>query len=336
MPSLHPVHRMATGLAVFLCAAGLYGAGTGRNSPRVSLSTAAPGFTAMWIGNRPVTAAELQLALQTLPPPQRAGFTLHPELAVQWYGRLVALSQEARREHLDRGLDLRHGSIVDHRNALVAALVQKIAHEVEPTPAQIDAYYRQHAETFMQTRARVLRVSDRTSLASHTSRTPQQAWERIQTLAQQLHHGADFAALARENSDDSATRAQGGELNYVSRHTRIPEIDRLLWTLPPGQISAPVPTRFGYELVQVEDRRPMPLAQAQPLILGQLRMQAITAQTQAIVAAARIRMNPQLATHGSLEAPRAERAPDAGNRSRDRSDQRTGVPTNFVRGAGER
>lgn len=295
MSSLYPFHRMAVGLTVLLCVAGLCGAGVGRNSPRVSLPTAPPGFAVMWVGNRPVTAAELQLALQTLPPPQRAGFTLHPELAVQWYGRLVALSREARREHLDRGLDLLHGSTVDHRNALVAALVQKMAHEVEPAPAQIHAYYRQHADMFMQARAHVLRVSDRTALASHSQRTPQQAWEKIQALAQQLRHGADFATLARENSDDPATRAQGGELNYVSRHTQIPEIDRLLWTLPPGQLSAPVPTRFGYELVQVEDRRPMPLAQAQPLILGQLRMQAISAQTQAIVTAARIRMNPQLA-----------------------------------------
>lgn len=301
MSSLHPVHKMATGLAVLLCVAGLYGAGFGRNSPRVRLSTAAPGFAVMWVGDRPVTAAELQLALQTLPPPQRAGFTQHPELAVQWYGRLVALSQEARREHLDSGLDLLHGSIVDHRNALVAALVQAIAHAVEPTPAQIRADYRQHADAFMQVRARVLRVSDRTSLASHTQRTPQQAQERIQALAQQLRRGADFATLARENSDDATTRAQGGELNYVSRHIQIPEIDRLLWTLPPGQLSAPVHTRFGYELVLVEDRRPMPLAQAQPLILGHLRMQAITSQTQAIVAAARIRMNPQLAT--STENP---------------------------------
>lgn len=300
MSSLDLKHRMLARLAMLLGVALLFAAGAMRsgasNPPFAHRSITPPESVAMWVSDRPVTTAELNLALQTLPPPQRAGFTLHPELAVQWYGRLVALSQEARREHLDRGLDLQHGSLVDHRNALAAALVQKIARDVDPTSEQIRAWYQQHADEFVQARARVLRISDRTALASRSQRTPRQAQEKIHALLQQLRHGADFATLARANSDDLSTRDRGGELKSVLPHTQVPEVDHLLWTLPLGQVSAPVHTRFGYELVQVEDRRSMPLAQAQPLIIGKLRIQAITTQTQAIVAAARIRMNPHPAT----------------------------------------
>lgn len=298
---------LAGALDVCLCTA-MYGTRptrTGADRPHsINLSTVKPNFVAMWVAGHPVMAVELNQALQTLPPPQRAGFTLHPQLAMQWYGRLVALSQEARREHLDHGLDLVHGTVVDHRNALVAVLVRRIARDAEPTPAQIRAYYQQHAGEFMQARGRLLRISDRTVLASRSQRTPQQALEKIQALARQLRGGADFAALARQNSDDPATRAQGGAFGYITRQTQIPEIDRLLWTLPPGQTSAPVRTRFGYELVCVEDRRLMPLAQAQPLIAGKLRLEAITARTRQIIAAAHIRMNPQLAAPNPSPANR--------------------------------
>ncbi len=66
--------------------------------------------------------------------------------------------------------------------------------------------------------------------------------------------GADFAALARANSDDG-TAARGGELDWVYPGDTVPEFERAYQELKVGEISQPVRTPFGYHLIQVLERR---------------------------------------------------------------------------------
>ena len=66
--------------------------------------------------------------------------------------------------------------------------------------------------------------------------------------------GADFAELARTNSDDG-TAARGGELDWVYPGDTVPEFERAFEELQLGEISQPVRTPFGYHLIQVLERR---------------------------------------------------------------------------------
>ena len=66
--------------------------------------------------------------------------------------------------------------------------------------------------------------------------------------------GADFAELARANSDDG-TAARGGELDWVYPGDTVPEFERAYEDLPVGEVSQPVRTPFGYHLIQVLERR---------------------------------------------------------------------------------
>jgi peptidyl-prolyl cis-trans isomerase SurA len=66
--------------------------------------------------------------------------------------------------------------------------------------------------------------------------------------------GADFAALARANSDDT-TAARGGDLGWLYPGDTVPEFERAFATLQPGEISPPTKTPFGYHLIQVLERR---------------------------------------------------------------------------------
>jgi peptidyl-prolyl cis-trans isomerase SurA len=66
--------------------------------------------------------------------------------------------------------------------------------------------------------------------------------------------GADFAQLARVNSADvSAT--QGGDLGWVYPGDTVPEFERAVESLKPGEVSPPVKTPFGWHLIQVLERR---------------------------------------------------------------------------------
>ena len=80
------------------------------------------------------------------------------------------------------------------------------------------------------------------------------ALRRIEQLRERIVHGADFAEIARTNSDD-ASAAAGGELGWVYPGDTVPEFERAYQALKIGEISQPVRTPFGYHLIQVEARR---------------------------------------------------------------------------------
>lgn len=81
-----------------------------------------------------------------------------------------------------------------------------------------------------------------------------EARSRLLALKERLENKADFAALARAHSEDaSATR--GGDLGWLSPGDTVPEFERAMNALKPGEISGPVQTPFGWHLIQVIERR---------------------------------------------------------------------------------
>ena len=78
--------------------------------------------------------------------------------------------------------------------------------------------------------------------------------ERAQRLAQRLsqdaQRGADFAALARQYSQDGSA-ANGGDLGWLSEGETVPEFERAMRSLKPGQVSAPVHTQFGWHVIRL-------------------------------------------------------------------------------------
>jgi peptidyl-prolyl cis-trans isomerase SurA len=80
------------------------------------------------------------------------------------------------------------------------------------------------------------------------------AKRRLLALKERIEHGADFAELARLNSEDGSA-AKGGDLGWLSPGDTVPEFERAMDALPVGAISDPVHTPFGWHLIQVLERR---------------------------------------------------------------------------------
>ena len=73
---------------------------------------------------------------------------------------------------------------------------------------------------------------------------------------------ADFATLAKENSQDGSA-AEGGQLGWASPGQFVPEFENTMNQLAPGKISDPLVSRFGVHLIQVEERRQSQLTTAE-------------------------------------------------------------------------
>jgi peptidyl-prolyl cis-trans isomerase D len=97
--------------------------------------------------------------------------------------------------------------------------------------------------------------------ANATAKQDKEALEKIQDIARQIHAGANFAAMAKKYSMDSATAAEGGDLGEVRRGVLPKGLEEAVDALKPGEVSKPVRSQYGYHLVKLtaltpEKRRP--------------------------------------------------------------------------------
>jgi len=81
-----------------------------------------------------------------------------------------------------------------------------------------------------------------------------EAKRKLRNLRERLVNGADFAELARLNSDDGSA-SRGGDLGWVYPGDTVPEFERAFSGLKPLEISQPIKTTFGWHLIQLLEHR---------------------------------------------------------------------------------
>jgi peptidyl-prolyl cis-trans isomerase SurA len=99
-----------------------------------------------------------------------------------------------------------------------------------------------------QTRARhiLLRPSPQLNEAAAT--------QKLVDIRKRITDGQDFAAMAKENSNDGSAK-DGGDLGWANPGMFVPEFEQVMNSLAPGQISQPFVSRFGLHILQVQERR---------------------------------------------------------------------------------
>lgn len=107
----------------------------------------------------------------------------------------------------------------------------------------------------VQTRARhiLLRPSPRLSESAARSRLAEFK-KRVQSKQ------SDFADLARQFSEDGSASV-GGDLGWATPGMMVPEFEQAMDALDPGELSEPLVSRFGMHLIQVLERREVPLSE---------------------------------------------------------------------------
>jgi peptidyl-prolyl cis-trans isomerase D len=138
------------------------------------------------------------------------------------------------------------------------------------TAAEIDARYRENLSMY-QTPEQVR--------ASHilfkTEGKDKEAVRKTATgVLARVKAGGDFAALAKQYSEDEQSKVAGGDLNYFSQGAMVAEFDKVAWSLPVGQTSDLVESQYGFHIILVTDKRAATtrtLDQVKPQIEDQLR-----------------------------------------------------------------
>jgi peptidyl-prolyl cis-trans isomerase SurA len=102
-------------------------------------------------------------------------------------------------------------------------------------------------------------------------------------LATRARAGEDFAKLAKELSEDRATRAEGGDLGYFGKEMGLPKpVEELVFSMKIGEIGGPVRGNQGFHVIKLVDRRAAgvkPLADVKEELRQQLRTKEMERQT---------------------------------------------------------
>lgn len=131
----------------------------------------------------------------------------------------------------------------------------QLAKSVTATDAQLQALYQQQLASFKQDEAREAQHI-LIAVGGKSAKTDAAAGAKAEQILQQLKAGADFAALAKQYSDDAGSAANGGNLGWITRGTSDKSFEDALFAIAKvGDLAGPVKLAGGYDIIKLDGIR---------------------------------------------------------------------------------
>jgi peptidyl-prolyl cis-trans isomerase D len=129
--------------------------------------------------------------------------------------------------------------------------IEAIRAKVVVPPADIEKAYNSSIEQY--TTPEQVRASH--ILLKTEGKTDADVKAKAEAILKEAKAGADFAELAKKNSEDESNAKNGGDLDYFGRGRMVPEFDQAVFAMQPGQISDLVKTQYGYHIIKLVDKK---------------------------------------------------------------------------------
>jgi peptidyl-prolyl cis-trans isomerase C len=174
------------------------------------------------------------------------------------------LYQEAVRRKLDKAPDYQTQLDLAKQQIILAVLIEDLSKKVAPTEADVRKEYERvkaerGGEVGKQYKSRHILVKEEAD---------------AKQIIADLDAGGDFAAIAKEKSEDTGTKEQGGELDWSEAEGYVQPFGEALKALKKGErTKEPVKTNYGYHIIELEDVKSIPFPefdQVKPQIQQQL------------------------------------------------------------------
>jgi peptidyl-prolyl cis-trans isomerase D len=180
--------------------------------------------------------------------------------------------------------------------------VDQVRQQVTVTQNELEAFYKQNIAQYstpeqLAASHILLKIEDKDEAAVR---------KQAEEIAGRAKAGEDFAALAKQYSEDESNNSTGGSLGEFGRGTMVPEFEQAAFAMKPGAVSDPVKTSFGYHIIKVEKNQPAatrPLAEVRTEIEEQLKWQKAQQQAESIAKG----LEAQMKTAGDLDRIAKER-----------------------------
>jgi peptidyl-prolyl cis-trans isomerase C len=248
------------------------------------------------VGGTAMTKSQFDAFISNLPAQVQAQMAT-PAGKRQMAERLaevIGYAQEARNRKLDQKASVQQQLKIQEQSVLASALVQDIQDKYAPADAELKSYYDSHLNEYEQAKARHILIRFKGSRVplktGQKDLTEEESLAKAKEIKARLDKGEDFAAVAKAESDDTGSGAQGGDLGTFSRGRMVPEFETAVFQQPIGQVGEPVRSMFGYHVIQVQERTARPfdevkgeIAQSQKQAGTQKALDAVKGQMKTVL-----------------------------------------------------
>lgn len=177
-------------------------------------------------------------------------------------------------------VDIREGMQIDHM------IDAEVATRTSVTPEQVNDFYTKNPSEFQQAeRVRASHILIRVPEGGDAA-AKEQARTRAAEILKEVKAGRDFAALAKEHSQDPGSAPSGGELGAFERGQMVGPFEEAAFSLPAGQTSELVETQFGFHIIKVVEKqtaRAIPLEEVRKQVEQYLQGQNKERETQVFI-----------------------------------------------------
>ncbi len=230
------------------------------------------------VGDEKITAGEFAQFIETLPEQVRgqARGSQRRALAENLI-KIKVLAQAARKDKTDQEALFKLQAAYQMDNLLAVYYLNNYLKTAKISDADERKYYDDHKKDYESMRARHILIRFKGSRVplkpNQKDLTDEEALAMAQDIKKRLAAGADFAQVAKQESDDPGSAANGGDLGEFRRGTMVGPFDEAASTLPIGQVSDPVKTPYGYHIIQVQSREAKTFEEVKDDIEKKLRPQ---------------------------------------------------------------
>ena len=230
------------------------------------------------IGAEKITQSQYERIIEALPEQARAQAQgAQKRRFAEQIAEIKAMVQEAKARKVDQQEKIKTAIALQADTFLASTLYQQLNESVKATEAQLQAHFEKNKGQYEQVTAKHILIRFQGSQvplkAGQKDLTDEEALAKAQSLRKKLQDGANFDELAKAESDDSGSGAQGGSLGSFGRGQMVPTFEAAAFSLPVGTLSEPVKSPFGYHLILVSDHKAKSFADVRGEIEKQIKPQ---------------------------------------------------------------
>jgi parvulin-like peptidyl-prolyl isomerase len=244
--------------------------------PPATTTATDPNKVVLSVGDLKITAAQYDDIINSLPAQAQASIRGMGKRAFgERIAELMVLSQEAEKRKLDQQPKLKEQISFQRENLLAQAMYEELQKGLKIDDAAVEKYYSEHKSEFEVLKGRhiLIRVkgAPMQAIPGKPELSDEEALAKAQSIRKRLEAGEDFATLAKAESDDTGSNAQGGDLGEFRKGMMIPPIEEAAWVAKVGVVTDPVKTPLGYHLIKIESHVTKPMAEVRADIETKLR-----------------------------------------------------------------
>jgi len=246
-----------------------------------------------------ITAGDLDRILLAYPENTRV-FILGPGRQ-QFFDQLVrifVLREEGKRRKLDDDPTYKLQAMYSLAGILSTVTAEEMKKSIVIDDDMLRKYLADHELEYAKLKARHILVRTKGAQIpvrpGQSELSDEEALAKAKTMLAKIKAGADFADIAREESDDPGSGAKGGDLAVFGHGQPMPSFEEAAYKLKPGEISEPVKSAAGYHIIQVQERQVKPFEELKPELEPKLRAELAKKQVDELVNKAKVILAPEI------------------------------------------